>query len=258
MGTMIGLDIEASNLSNASVLSRIARAVYADDALGDFPFLEKSFDEIITFRGERVFGLVASDSRNVVMTFRGKDDDQQLAEFLAYSQTEWIEGRAHGGFVRLLNSVWEQVLAALYDAKEVEKTLWVTGHSVGGSLAILAAQRLVHEGFEPHMVVTFGAPRVLDPEAAKAFSVPLYRVINNEDAVPRLLWPTLFDTYADVGEEVFLLASGDVAEARHSTHLARKLDRANHIGEGVLRAGPVHDHAIDEYLAKLGRYAKSS
>jgi len=255
---MTGLDREAVHLSKASVLSRIARAVYADDARADFPFLGESFEKIITLRGERVFGLVVSDSQHVVMTFRGKDDDRQLAEFLAYSQTEWIEGRAHGGFVKLLNSVWERVLAALYDAKVDGKTLWLTGHSLGGSLAILAAQRLVHEGFEPYLVVTFGSPRVLDPEAAQAFRVPLYRVINNEDAVPRLLWPTLFDTYADAGEEVFLLASGDVAEARHSTHLARKLDRANHIGEGVLPAGPVHDHAIEEYLAKLGCYAKSS
>lgn len=249
---------EAPKLANASVLAGIARAVYADDPVGDFPFLGTSFDEIVTFRGERVFGLVAYDSSDIVMTFRGKDDDRQLAEFLAYSQIEWIAGRAHGGFVKLLNSVWERVLASLYDTKVDEKTLWLTGHSLGGSLAVLATQRLAHEGFDPHMAVTFGAPHVLDTAAAAAFSVPLYRFVNNEDAVPKLHWPTLFDTYAQAGEEVFILASGDIGEVRHSAHLARKLDRAMHIGEGVLPAGPVHDHAMDEYLVKLGRYAKSS
>lgn len=248
---------EASYLANASHLAGIAHAVYSDDPVADFPFLGESFDEIVTVRGDRVFGLVAYDSCNIVMTFRGKDDDQQLVEFLAYSQTDWIQGRAHGGFVKLLDSIWNRILAALYDAQADEKTLWLTGHSLGGSLAILAAQRLAYEGFEPHMVATFGAPRVLDTVAAAAFSVPLYRFVNNEDAIPKLLWPTLFDTYAQAGEEIFLLASGDIAEVRHSAHLARKLDRANHIGEGVLPSGPLHDHAMVEYLAKLDRFSRS-
>ena len=251
------LHYEAAYLANARSLAHIARSVYSDDPVDDFPVLRDVFDSVITLRGDRVFGFVAGNERDVVVTFRGRDDDQQLFESIAYGQTEWVRGRAHSGFVKLLGSVWRNILAAFFDVAAHDKTLWITGHSLGGSLAVLAAQRLASEGFDPHMVVTFGAPRVLDTVAAAAFPTPLYRFVNNEDAVPNIPWPTLFDTYAHPGQEIFLLPSGDIAAARHSTHLARKLDRAHHIGEGILPAGLVHDHAMDEYVRKPDRCAET-
>ena len=254
----IRLNREAAYLTNARSLAHIAQAVYSDDPIEDSPVLRKTFERIITLRGDRVFGLVAGDPHNVVVTFRGRDDDEQLVESLAYGQTQWVQGRAHSGLVKLLEGIWQRLLAGFFDVEAHEKTLWLTGHSLGGSLAILAAQRLANEGFDPHMVVTFGTPRVLDKEAAAAYPTRLYRFVNNEDAVPSIPWLTLFDTYAHAGHEVFLLLSGDIAASRHSTGLARRLDRAHHIGEGVFPSGPVHDHSMDEYLAKLDRHAEKS
>ncbi len=248
---------EAAFLANARSLARIARSVYSDDPVEEYPVLRSVFDPIVTLRADRVFGFVAGNERDVVVTFRGRDDDQQLLESIAYGQTEWVRGRAHSGFVKLLESVWQNILAAFFDVEAHDKTLWLTGHSLGGSLAVLAAQRLASEGFDPHMVVTFGAPRVLDRVAAAAFQAPLYRFVNNEDAIPNFPWPTLFDSYAHPGEEVFLLPSGDIAAVRHSTALARKLDRAHHIGEGIFPSGPVHDHAMDEYVRKLDCFVET-
>lgn len=250
----IRLNPDASYLYNAGQLARVARAVYSSDYVMDFPGLSESFSRIVDIRSERVCGLVAGDGAQVVVAFRGRDDNQQLVESLGYGQTRWVCGRAHGGLVGLLDLVWERILAAFFDVAVHRKTLWLTGHSLGGALSILAAQRLVSEGFDPHMVMTFGSPRVLDTVAAAAFPTPLYRFVNNEDAIPEMPWPTLFDTYAHAGKEVFLLASGDIAESRHPRGLARKIDRANHIGDGIFPAGPVHDHAMMEYLRKLERY----
>ena len=255
MMTRLTLDIGAPYLANAYHLARVARAVYSDDPLEEFPMLRETFEQVIAFRRDRIFGLVAGNASNVVITFRGRDDNQQLIESLAYGQTDWIRGRAHSGFIRLLESIWRDILAAFFDVGAHSKTLWLTGHSMGGSLAVLAAQRLAAEGFEPHMVVTFGAPRVLDTVAAEAFPTRLYRFVNNEDAVSNFPWPTLFDTYAHAADAVLLLPSGDIAESRHAPALARKIDRAHHIGEGIFPAGPVHDHGMDEYLAKLARHA---
>lgn len=254
----IRVDREAAYLVNARNLAHIARAVYSDDPIEDFPVLRKTFEHITALRGDRVFGLVAGDPHNVVVTFRGRDDEEQLVESLAYGQTQWVQGRAHSGLVKLLEGIWQSLLAGFFDVEAHEKTLWLTGHSLGGSLATLAAQRLVHESFNPHMVVTFGAPRVLDKEAAAAYPTRLYRFVNNEDAVPGIPWLTFFDTYAHAGQEVFLLPSGDIAASRHSTGLARRLDRAHHIGEGVFPSGPVHDHSMGEYLAKLDRHVETS
>lgn len=254
----IRVNREATYLANARSLAHIASAIYSDDPIEEFPILRKTFEHIVTLQGDRISGLVAGDPDNVVVTFRGRNDDQQLVESLAYGQTPWVQGRAHGGCVKLVEGIWQSLLAAFFDVGAHEKILWLTGHSLGGSLAILAAQRLANEGFEPHMVVTFGTPRVLDKVAAAAFPARLYRFVNNEDAVPNIPWPTLFDTYAHAGQEVLLLPSGDIAASRHSAGLARRLDRAHHIGEGVFPSGPVHDHSMDEYLAKLDSHVETS
>ena len=103
---------------------------------------------------------------------------------------------------------------------------------------------------------TFGAPRVLDPVAAREFPVPLYRFVNNEDLVPDLPWPSLTDRYEHAGKRILLLASGQIAEDRHSPGLSRRIDRADTIGQGILPSGMVHDHAMENYLEKIARLTR--
>lgn len=251
----LSLDIDAHYLKNAYQLARIAQTVYSDDPAEDFPNLHSAFDEVIALRRDRVSGLVIATEKDVVVTFRGRNDNEELLESLAYGQTDWIVGRAHGGFVRLLDSIWQELLAALYDVDSFSKKLWLTGHSMGGSLAVLATQRLDEIGFDPDNLITFGSPKVLDEVAAATFRTNAYRIVNNEDAIPSAGWPTFFDTYAHVGQEVFLLPSGAVAKQRHSPRLARKMDRADTIGEGLIESGPLYDHRIEQYVRKLERHA---
>lgn len=255
--TKLTLKLDEHHLKNAYQLARIAQTVYSDDPAEDFPILHHAFDNVIALRRERISGLVIATESDVVVTFRGRNDNEELIESLAYGQTDWIVGRAHGGFVRLLESVWQELLAALYDVDSFSKNLWLTGHSMGGSLAVLAAQKLCETGFDPDHVITFGSPKVLDEVAAAAFRTDTYRIVNNEDAIPNTGWPTLLDTYAHVGQEVFLLPSGAVAKKRHSPQLARKMDRADTIGEGLIESGPLYDHRIQQYVRKLERHAGS-
>lgn len=249
------LDVGAPDLRNAYHLARISLAAYSDDPAGDHPTLARSFESVVTFQRGRVSGVAVGDGEHVVLTFRGRDEAAQWAESLAYGQRPWVVGRAHSGFMELLESVWPDVLAALFDLDAQERTLWLAGHSMGGALAVLAGQRLAAEHFDTHCVMTFGAPMVLDTRAADSYNARLCRFANNEDPVPGLRWPTLFDTYAHAGEEFFLLPSGDVGASRHSTELARKIDRAMHIGEGIFPSGPLHDHGMERYVEKLERHA---
>jgi hypothetical protein len=243
---------DAPAIEQAYELARVAHAAYLDDPV-DHAGLRSAFETILTFRSTRVFGLVAADRENVVLAFRGTHEDREWIEALAYGQTHLGSGRAHKGCVRLVESVWTQLLAALYDSAADTRRFWITGHSIGGTLALVAAARLEHEGFDLFNVTTFGAPAVLDKTAAEAFRCCVYRVVNNEDVVAELPWPTLLDTYAHAGERILLTASGRIAAAHHSRELARRVDRANTIGEGTFAAGPLHDHAIEAYIEKLRR-----
>ena len=96
-----------------------------------------------------------------------------------------MTGKAEAGVEQAHDLNGENVMAALYDAHVIdeEKTLWVTGHSLGGALALLAANRLDHIGIKVHEVQTFGTPQVLDPVAANAYPIPVRRFINNEDPI---------------------------------------------------------------------------
>lgn len=250
---MFALNPNTPSPERIRTLGHIAWATFHDDPMERLDWMGDLFDSFTRFEVGAHWGMVASNENVAVLAFRGTDSNDEWMQSISYGQVPWFEGKAHGGFVKALESLWEPMMAALYDEGVLEKgkAFWATGHSLGGALALLAGDRLHREGFSVREVVTYGTPCVYDPVAAEQFPVPVCRVSNNEDPIPEWTWPTLFDTYTCFGEEIFLLASGAVAEARHSRHLARRIDRANTIGEGILPAGMIHDHYMREYARKL-------
>lgn len=71
--------------------------------------------------------------------------------------------------------------------------MWLCGHSLGGSLATLAAWRLERNAIPVHQVYTFGAPMIGNDTAAagfeKQFAQRVFRYIDVDDVVPKL--PTI-------------------------------------------------------------------
>ena len=95
----------------------------------------------------------------------------------------------HRGFEDAVDAVWSDVAAAL---KGAEQPLFITGHSLGGALAIIAAERLRRElKIEATAVYTFGAPRVGSAAFAGSYNAcglgdRSYRLIHGLDIVPTL------------------------------------------------------------------------
>ncbi len=156
-----------------------------------------------------------------VLVFRGTEPSQRadvLADLKVWktplAKHGYPEGwgEAHSGFVEAFESV-----APLLDKKlaELEGTgvkLYITGHSLGGALATLAAAHLLRSD-APKVtlagVYTFGSPRVGDAAFAKAFrsatkkhGVKTVRVRNDNDLVTRI--PGLTLEYEHVGTLAFL------------------------------------------------------
>lgn len=63
-----------------------------------------------------------------------------------------------------------------------EKPLFITGHSLGGALATIAAKKLTHKGGIASCY-TFGSPRVGNVDWAVGIKTPVYRVVNAVDPV---------------------------------------------------------------------------
>jgi triacylglycerol lipase len=111
----------------------------------------------------------------------------------------------HRGFRAAAQSLYND--AILHMTKNDEISL--TGHSLGGAVAVVLAMYLKTEGWRVSEVVTFGQPKITDEGGAKEFrGLPLLRVVNVNDPVP--LVPPLEikyikKPYAHLGAEVTLL-----------------------------------------------------
>ncbi|CAM9555140.1 unnamed protein product [Pylaiella littoralis] len=101
--------------------------------------------------------------------------------------------KVHAGFKKAYNSVKETLAAVVgsaIDGKPEEWHVYVTGHSLGGALATLAA--LDHMRRYPNANVTmynFGSPRVGNRAFAQLYDSYVgdsFRIVNNLDAVARM------------------------------------------------------------------------
>ena len=126
----------------------------------------------------------------LVLAFRGteKKIDDWLTDAKAVP-TQMDGYRVHTGFYEAFDGVREEIEKALkkkacFDENDKQLPLYITGHSLGGALALLATKYLAKD--EAGACYTYGAPRVADYEFFFDIKTPVYRVVNSSDIVPRV------------------------------------------------------------------------
>ena len=118
---------------------------------------------------------------------------QFFGTFLPYAT-----GRVHGGFANRFHDAWDDIYIdiskyALSIGKKVTDLNYkISGHSMGGALAVLAGLRLNVVSFNSKptdhiQVITFGSPRVFDFETAKQYEQLLghstLRVVHEDEGM---------------------------------------------------------------------------
>jgi len=148
-------------------------------------------------------GFVALDTPNntIYLAFTGTDplalqdwfDDVDFFP-ISFPGCEgcWVDR----GFYHTYLDLREQVLAALavYRQDHPTAVLHLTGHSLGGALAVFAALELIHTlGLRVDMLYTFGQPRIGNvafqeflQASLEASSCAHFRVTHHRDPVPHL------------------------------------------------------------------------
>jgi len=128
-------------------------------------------------------------------------------------------GCCHDGFITGAEAILPQLNAAL-------TTPYVlTGHSLGGALAIAAGALLTDCGKPPLRLTTFGAPRVGFSLAKILAPIDGIRYRPGADPVPEVpSWPYLNDRpWTHIGEANHLDPIGDHAISRYALALAKEL-----------------------------------
>jgi hypothetical protein len=171
-----------------------------------------------------------------------------------------VGARFHMGFVNALADIWGPVQEAVEaELKRKDRPLWVTGHSLGGALAMLSTWMFNRKFLPVHQVYTYGAPMIGNSAASEAFDrafpEKIYRYVNSDDPVPRL--PTLSliaNDYSHCLKEVSLGAVGD--------SVSNALELFKQVGSGAVNGllnptqlgefwdnirGRVAAHALESY-----------
>jgi triacylglycerol lipase len=192
------------------------------------------------------FGFVAKNrsSGKVFVVFRGTESVEDWLSDLTFTQVDHPWGCVEKGFYALYRQCAGPIHAAVAGPND---GLIVTGHSLGGALAVLACADLAETGAPS--LYSFAGPRVGDIAFAGKFNAKLplraWRVVNSEDLVATLplASPILYD------DQSAMKLGSIIMGARQMNY--------QHVGESVnftVNKGSISDnHKMETYIEALQR-----
>lgn len=175
-----------------------------------------------------------------VMAFRGTEPTEPsdlLADLNAWPDKGISGGRCHNGFQNEVEKFWKEIKNH-YEDGHLKKNLYITGHSLGGAMATVAAYRM---NKIVDALYTYGSPRVGTRKYIKQISCPHYRHVNNNDAVTAV--PPFIMGYKHHGTTRYINHYGNI---RKLTFWQRFKDKLRGYRSGLL--DPFTDHSIDNYI----------
>ncbi|KAI6171179.1 Lipase-3 domain-containing protein [Aphelenchoides bicaudatus] len=210
-----------------SFMMPLAAAAYADDPSlclkSKFKNATLSTSVITTCEAEGTkdecagFTAVSHDEKAIIVSFRGTNTFLELVTevnhvVLKNKQNSPIGGKVAFYFYSVFSQLWEAGLgkdADLLLKQYKDYEIWVTGHSLGGAVASIAATWMLNEyddiDADRIKLVTFGQPRTGDTDYALAHNLKLprsYRVTHKRDIVPHTP-PEYFESYFHHESEIW-------------------------------------------------------
>jgi len=259
----------------AWMLAEISRAAYI--------MFENNKDELVTVLKKADFELVQIFNNSGTQAFLAKRETD-LMLVLAFRGTEvespedivtdlnskfYVDkssSKIHAGFQQAFELV-KQVIQDEIDRYK-EYALYVTGHSLGGALALIATRYFNSDNLAA--CYTYGSPRVGNEEFGDSIKPPIYRVVNAYDPVPFSPPSFFLDLLALIPNDNLQKIINDFRGYTHHGDV-RYLSACDDCKNVKVMANPdnlirlyktlrnrkncIKDHAIDAYSRKLAEWA---
>lgn len=194
------------------------------------------------YRTPLFVGFVITSGKNNIIAFRGTQTQVEWWQNLQAAQTEYMHpatgrqyGFVHAGYYRLMRRQIGKLLLDAVNRLDPNLPCYVTGHSLGGAVATLAAMEIalnLPKIRDRLQLYTYASPRVGDRAFAQAHSQLIpnsYRIANISDSVP-LIPP--------------ITIQNSLVRANY-THIGQKWSFATQFGDVLL------NHVVDTYRTAI-------
>ena len=164
----------------------LSRLAYADASEGRQRALQYGYSNYraLARRQGRDHAIVVGDSHHRYVSFRGSDDYRDWFTNLRLWSVPTELGRIHQGYLAVALDFLPELVETL--AELPDQPVILTGHSMGGALALLSAVYLAREGFTVGGLYTFGQPRTgnhgFSDYVAQTATHPYVRFVHGADA----------------------------------------------------------------------------
>lgn len=241
-----GGTVSTMNLNDAATTAMLCRTVYPIENEPDETATQAriarslSAQSVWHFNRDDIQGFAAIIDGKIFLVFRGTQVSVRwnwtdVLRNMRMGFTAWEgSGHVHAGYLEGLMAVRTEINDYLRTVEMYPgKSLVITGHSLGGATATLAAALWAAETY------TFGAPKVGDREFAGALPNTVYRFVHAHDIAPK--HPRWWTGYRHGGELWRISRSGEVSKGQW-----RLMDNLPFpIAIGIL------DHRVGQYEKKL-------
>ena len=255
---------------NAYWMARFSKVAYKKktdgspdvDAIGsELSAIDPKFVDVSGFDAQSSQGVVIKNEEYVVAAFRGTDEIADWLDNLNAVTKDGPLGEVQTGFHRALMDIWPQMKTAIRAFRRTsdglpDRPLWLTGHSLGGAMATLAAATLIEADETFYGTYTFGSPRVGDRGFARTFNVEakskVFRFQNNADIVTRV--PARLMGYSHVGSFVYISEGGKLSDDVGWWY--RFMDTIKGVIGDIGDKGieGIKDHNINQYIDAIATY----
>lgn len=219
------LNATSFNGENALLLADCAKLAYKPEKIIKQVIEDQlGFDKFRFFDiGKSTQAFIAGNDKMIIVAFRGTQEIRDFFKDARLKLKDDLVGKVHKGFRSSLNEVWnnnvkdQDMHQFIKQCQDNSQSIWFCGHSLGAALAALAAAEYVLNGEGSNInavkgVYTIGQPRVGNNKFAEGFDAVLaekcFRIVNNNDVVPRIPLPGVLRHYTHVGRELYINSHG--------------------------------------------------